>query len=265
MLFRSAPGSWFSRLFRSDFTLKNISFSLNDGESLAIIGEEGSGKTELIYSIAGLIRPTKGTILYSGQTYESNRSIRSQNFRMIFQDEETALNRKLKVRDILQIPLLISTDMPYRERMERIADTLNLVDLPESIAGCYPAELSYGQVKRISFARALILNPKVVLANKSISSFDPNLRAHICNMMLKLQKERKISTIITTSDLDLARNISDRLLVLDKGEVVEFGDTKKILNNPQCEQTRRLLLNYNNEYRYKCDRNGAMAKAKTQG
>lgn len=245
------PSSWFTRMFRSDFILKNISFSLHDGESLAIIGEEKSGKSELISAIAGLITPTRGLILYNGQTYESNRQMRAQNFRMIFQDQETALNRKLRIIDILQIPLLINTSMAENERKERIYDTLNLVDLPNSIARRYPQELSYGQMKRISFARALILNPKVILANKSISSFDPNLRAHICNMMLRLQKERRISTIITTSDLEIARKISDKLLVLCKGEAIEFGDTRKILNNPQNEITQRLLRNYNNEYRYK--------------
>ncbi len=249
-LYYRQPTTLLSRIFRVDYLLKDINFTLNEGESLAIIGDEGSGKSELIANIAGLKNPTKGYILYGGQTYQSNPSNRSLNYRMIFQDQETALNRKLKVKELLQIPLLINTKMNEQERIERVMDTLNLVDLPETIANSYPSELSYGQLKRISFARALILNPKVVLADRSISSFDPNLRAHICNMMLRLQKERKISTIISTSDIEIAKNISDKILVLHKGEVKEFGTTKKILENPQNEITQRLLLNYNNEYRY---------------
>ena len=251
---------WFSRLFRAEYILKDISFSLEDGESMAVVGDEDSGKSELIALIAGLLEPTRGRILYSGQTAAANPRNRARNFRMIFQDQETSLNRKLRIRDILQIPLLINTGMDRRERLERIADTLNLVDLPESIAGRYPSELSHGQMKRVSFARALILNPRVILADKSISSFDPNLRAHICNMLLRLQKERRISSIITTSDLDLVRNISDRLLVLDRGEIVEFGDTRKILSAPQSPTATRLLMNYYNEYR--CDADHVLERGK---
>ncbi len=249
-LYYRTPTTFWQSFFRPKYVLENITFSLNEGESLAIIGEEKSGKSELIGAIAGTITPNKGKIYLYGQDVASNPHFRSMNVRMIFQNPLTGLNQRLTIFEILQVPLLINTKMSIEEREERISDILNLMDLRPDIVNMYPSALSQGEIKRVAFARALILNPKIILANRAISAFDPNLRARICNMLLKLQKERKICSIIATNDLDLARHISDKILVLNEGKIEEFGATDKILRNPQSELTERLLANYNNEYRY---------------
>lgn len=254
-LYYRQPGSFWKSFFQPKYILEDISFSLQEGESLAVIGEERSGKSELIAAIAGIINPSKGRIYLYDQDIATHQRFRSQNVRMVFQNPISGLNQRLRVYDILQIPLLITGGLSRQEREERIRDVLNLVDLTWDIGNMYPSSLSQGQLKRVAFARALILNPKIILANRAASAFDPNLRSRICNMLIRLHKERKICSIIATSDLDIARHICDKILVLNKGKVVEFGSMVKILSNPQSEITARLIANYNNEYRYDPDRN----------
>lgn len=249
-LYYRAPSSFWHSFFRPNYLLEDINFSLNDGESLAILGDEKSGKTELITTIAGITNPSKGKIFLYGQDIASNKQFRSMNVRMIFQNPLTGLNQRLRVFELLQVPLIINTKMSKEEREERVLDILNLVDLQRDIGNMYPSSLSQGQIKRVAFARALILNPKIILANRAIAAFDPNLRARICNMLIKLHKERKICSIIATSDIDIARHISDKLLVMSDGKVVEFGPTTKILEKPQSEITAKLIANYYNDYRY---------------
>ena len=155
-----------------------------------------------------------------------------------------------KVKDLLQIPLMLNSDLTEDERNERVWEILKLVDLTQDIAFKYPNTLSIGQRKRVALARALILNPRILLANKTMSSFDPLMRTYICSLFAKLKKERQISTIISTSDLDILSRTCDKLLIMNNGRMVEFGNTEEIINSSN-DITRKLIANYHNEYRFK--------------
>ena len=145
---------------------------------------------------------------------------------------------------------MLTSDLTEDERNERVWEILKLVDLTQDIAFKYPNTLSIGQRKRVALARALILNPRILLANKTMSSFDPLMRTYICSLFAKLKKERQISTIISTSDLDILSRTCDKLLIMNNGRMVEFGNTEEVINSSN-DITRKLIANYHNEYRFK--------------
>ena len=236
--------------FHKNTVINDLSFVLKENESLGIVGDENSGKDLLVAIIAGLRNPTKGEILYYGTSVTDVPRERHANIRMLFNNTANALNPKMRIRDLLEIPLLINTDLSDHERHAQVAETLTLVDLTPDIAYKYPTTLSIGQRKRVALARALILNPRILLANKTMSSFDPIMRTYIASLFVRLKKERQISTIISTSDLDILSRTCEKILVMDQGKLVEFGNTNEIISTSTNDITRKLIKNYENEYRY---------------
>ncbi len=236
--------------FRKKNILESLSFKLKENESLGIMGDENSGKDILISLLAGMFNPTSGEMFFMDTLINNDTETRKSNMRMLFINTANALNPRMKVKDLLQIPLMLNYDLTEDERNERVWEILKLVDLTQDIAFKYPNTLSIGQRKRVALARALILNPRILLANKTMSSFDPLMRTYICSLFAKLKKERQISTIISTSDLDILSRTCDKLLIMNNGRMVEFGNTEEIINSSN-DITRKLIANYHNEYRFK--------------
>ncbi len=226
--------------------LSPLSFNLQEGETLAVIGESASGKSTLGKMLAGAEQPSGGQIFLEGQELnESNEKLRNSQIRLIFQDPKKSLNPYTKVGKILSAPLMFNTQKSVKERIEKIRDTLMKVGLlPEHIE-YYPHMLSTGQLQRVSLARALILDPKVLVLDEAVASLDPSVRAQIINLLLDLQDSQNLSYILITHHLGVVKHISNSVLVLKGGELIEQGNTAEVFANPQHKYTQKLLASQN--------------------
>ncbi len=213
----------------------------------AIAGESGSGKTTLARLLLGIIQPTHGSILYKNQNLVSmDRRMRKEFRRQvqaIFQDPYEAYNPVYKVDKVLSIPIRkFNLAHTKHERQERIEESLQMAGLrPEDTLGRYPHQLSGGQRQRIMVARALLLNPRVILADEPVSMVDASLRATILESLLKLKREFGISFIYITHDLTTAYQVSQNIYVLYRGSVAEVGSVEKVIKNPKHPYTRLLV------------------------
>lgn len=230
--------------------LKNVSFELEQGKTLAIIGESGSGKSSLARVLAGLNKPAEGNIFVNGEalTY-GDYARRCRLIRMIFQDPNTSLNPKVTVRRILEAPLNLNTFLTEAERQQRVKMTLRMVGLLDDHANFYPQMLSSGQKQRVALARALILNPRIIVADENISTLDVSVRSQIVNLLLDLQASYGLSYVIVSNDLGLVSHISDQVVVMQRGEIVEYAQTPELFNNPQHELSKRLINAYHTVFR----------------
>ncbi|ATC81684.1 MULTISPECIES: ATP-binding cassette domain-containing protein [Pseudoalteromonas] len=223
--------------------LKNISFCVGKGETIAVIGETGAGKSTLAKLLAGADSADSGQILLESNIIEDDgvRDDQCRHIRMIFQDSAASLNPGLTIGDMLDDCLQYNTDSDQLARQEKIDATLSKVGLLIDHQHYYPHMFSVGQLQRVALARALILDPKVVVLDEALSALDPSVRAQTVNLLLKLQKETGLTYVLITHHLSLVRHISDQLVVLEKGEVVEYGRTEEVFQNPQSKVTQRLI------------------------
>jgi oligopeptide transport system ATP-binding protein len=236
-------------MFRAPLTLTaldDISFSVDEGETVGIVGESGSGKSTLGRCILHLIQPDSGKIEFYGQelthlTKEEMRQWR-QEIQVIFQDPLASLNPRLAVGDIITDPL--RSFFPNMKRNERRARALRMMDevglLPEMI-NRYPHEFSGGQAQRIGIARALISEPKLIICDEPVSALDVSIQAQILNLLAKLKDEFKLTLIFISHDLSVVRHVSDRILVLYLGRVVESAPARELYTSPKHPYTRALL------------------------
>jgi len=223
--------------------LKNISFCVGKGETIAVIGETGAGKSTLAKLLAGADSADSGQILLESNIIEDDgvRDDQCRHIRMIFQDSAASLNPGLTIGDMLDDCLQYNTDSDQLARQEKIDATLSKVGLLIDHQHYYPHMFSVGQLQRVALARALILDPKVVVLDEALSALDPSVRAQTVNLLLKLQKETGLTYVLITHHLSLVRHISDQLVVLENGEVVEYGRTEEVFQNPQSKVTQRLI------------------------
>lgn len=225
--------------------VKNVSFTLCEKETLAIIGENGSGKSTLAKMLSGMIAPTSGDMMMGDQQLQyGDYHFRSQRIRMIFQNTSTSLNPRQRIGQILDFSLRINTNLTSKEREKHIIATLKQVGLLQDHAAYYPHMLAPGQKQRIGLARALILQPKIIVADEAMASLDISMRSQLINLMLELQEKRGLAYIYVTQDLAIAKHISDQLLVMREGEVVESGETASVFARPQHDLTKRLISTY---------------------
>ncbi|TMO79680.1 peptide ABC transporter ATP-binding protein [Pseudoalteromonas sp. S3776] len=223
--------------------LKNISFCVGKGETVAVIGETGAGKSTLAKLLAGADNADSGQILLESNIIEDGgvRDDQCRHIRMIFQDSAASLNPGLTIGEMLDDCLQYNTDFDEPARQEKIDATLSKVGLLIDHQHYYPHMFSVGQLQRVALARALILDPKVVVLDEALSALDPSVRAQTVNLLLKLQKETGLTYVLITHHLSLVRHISDQLVVLEKGQVVEYGATEAIFKDPQSKVTQRLI------------------------
>lgn len=226
--------------------LSPISFELERGQTLAIVGEVSSGKSTLARILVGAEPRTTGEILFEGEALEArNLKQRSRLIRMIFQDPNTSLNPRLTIGSLLEEPLRFNTSLSSVERLEQVTDTLRKVGLLPEHANFYPHMVSEGQKQRVAVARALMLNPKIIIADEALASLDLSVRSQILNLLLKLQKEMGLSYVFVTHNLNIVRHFSDKIIVLKNGCMIEKATTEELFTNPQDPYTRRLITEQN--------------------
>jgi oligopeptide/dipeptide ABC transporter ATP-binding protein len=221
-----------------------VSFELHEGQTLGLIGESGSGKSTIAKCIIGIHEPTNGTIRYRGedvtqQTSEKLTQIRSE-MQMVFQDPTSCLNPRRTIRKTLQVPLK-ATDVRKGERSQRVRELIDLVGLNDEYLHKYPHELSGGQKQRVNIARAIAVEPSLLLLDEPTSALDVSVQAKIISLLEDLQRELGLTYLFITHDLSLVRNFADDTAVMYLGEIQEYGDTDQVFQQPRHPYTRALM------------------------
>lgn len=232
------------------FSLGPIDMQVTKGETIAIIGQNRSGKSLLAKMLAGAIEPDAGTIELLEQRYWSvrHRTARKKSdttgIRMIFQHSNQSMNPGITVGQILDEPLRLNTPLTMIERRKLIEDTLVKVGLLREHVYFYRNMLSDGQQQRVSLARAILPEPKVLIADEPFAALDPTIRSQTVNLILQLQREMGLAFIFISHNLGIVRHIADRVIVMDKGQILESGKTETIFRWPQHEMTKKLVMSY---------------------
>jgi len=229
--------------------VQDVSFTIGRGETLALVGESGCGKTTVSRCILRALPPTSGAIRFSpeeGKSIDlaplSRKALRPlrRHIQMIFQDPYASLNPRMMVGDIIAEPLFVN-GVPSAQRRERVRALLDLVGLPSAARTRFPHAFSGGQRQRIGIARALALNPALVVADEPVSALDVSVQAQIINLLLELQDRLKLSMLFVAHDLGVVRHVSDRVAVMYVGRIVEVASTTALYARPRHPYTEALL------------------------
>ena len=238
-------GFIFQRQVGAVKAVDGLSFFIRRGETLGLVGESGSGKTTTGRVILRLQEPTTGEALFEGRDLftlrkEELRRMR-RNMQIIFQDPYSSLNPRMTVGDIIGEPLEIHNMARGREKVRRVQELLEVVGLSPYHANRYPHEFSGGQRQRIGIARALAVNPKLIIADEPVSALDVSIQAQVLNLLEELQKEFGLTYLFIAHDLSVVKHISDRIAVMYLGRIVELAPTDELFSNPQHPYTEALL------------------------
>lgn len=226
--------------------LQGVSFELAAGRSLGVVGESGCGKSTLARTVMGLETPSSGSVKLFGQdifqlSAAELKTLRRQ-FQMVFQDPYSSLDPRHKVGRIVAEPLLaLAHSVSSREKRTRVSEALQEVGLNATDADRYPHEFSGGQRQRIAIARALITRPALIVADEPVSALDVSVQAQVLNLLLQLQQRYEMAYLFISHDLSVVRHITDQIIVMWAGKIVEQGTTETVLRTPQHEYTRALL------------------------
>lgn len=225
--------------------VNGISFDVKKGETFSVVGESGCGKSTTGMCLLRLTEPTSGKISFNNEDVLSKTKKEMKEYRkgiqIIFQDPYSSLNPKHTVRQILSEPLIISKEFTKKEINDRVESLVQLVGLDLHHLGRYPHEFSGGQRQRIGIARAIALNPQLIVCDEPVSALDVSIQSQILNLLKKLQKELNLTYIFISHDLSVVEHISDRVAVMYLGKFVEVGTRDQIFNNPQHPYTKILL------------------------
>ena len=224
---------------------KDINFELKKGEILGIVGESGSGKSTLAKLLINIQKPDGGEIKIDNKEFSnlSGKQLREErkNIQMIFQDPIGSMNPKKRVKDIICEPLLNYKMINKSQVKQKAIELLKLVDLDEEFIEKYPHSMSGGQAQRVAIARAIALQPKILLCDEATSALDVSVQKNIVDTILKLNKELGISVIFISHDIFLTKFIADRIIVMNKGEIVEILDKEVYDNDDHDEYTLKLM------------------------
>ncbi|MEE1621588.1 ABC transporter ATP-binding protein [Zafaria sp. J156] len=225
--------------------VNGVDFSIGRGETVGIVGESGCGKSTLASVLVGLQAPTSGEVLFRGKpALKRNAALRKEFGRsvsVVFQDPATALNPRMQIKDILTDPLTVHGIGSSASRAQRVKELLALVGLPASAAGAFPNQISGGQRQRVAIARALALDPDIIVADEPTSALDVSVRAQVLNLLSDLKSELNLGMVFISHDIQTVRYVSDRICVMNAGEIVEEGSAEQVFDRPSNAYTKTLL------------------------
>lgn len=230
---------------RSVNALNGVSLELQKGETLGVVGESGCGKSTLARCIVRLNTPTRGHIQFSGHDIFGPETLRDRSYnrrvQMMFQDPYSSLNPRMTTGQILTEALRVHKMRPEEDIPDRLAELLDLVRLPQDAAGKLPHEFSGGQRQRIAIARALAVEPEVLIADELVSALDVSVQAQVINLLLELQERLGLTILFVAHDLRLVRHVSNRVAVIYLGRIVEIGDSETLFSAPSHPYSQALL------------------------
>jgi len=222
-----------------------VSFDIPEGETLGLVGESGSGKSTTGYCILQLLKPTSGSVRFLGEeltglSREAMRRMRRE-LQIVFQDPYASLDPRMTVGDIVAEPLVVHSIGDRRRRRDTVRELLDVVGFNPNFTNRYPHEFSGGQRQRIGIARALALNPKLIVCDEPVSALDVSIQAQILNLLKDLQRDFGLTYLFIAHDLAVVRAMSDRIAVMNRGKLVEIGLAEEVYTNPQEDYTKALL------------------------
>lgn len=225
--------------------IDDLNLTIDEGETLGLVGESGSGKSTLAHAIVGLVPAAEGSIRFQGTeltglSRRQRRPIQSE-LQIVFQNPLLSLSPRFRIGAQLHEALNVHTSLDVSQRQQRIDSTMAELELSDAMLDRFPHELSGGQAQRVVLARALVLDPAVILFDEPTSALDVSVQAGVLNLLGRLKRERKLTYLFITHDLSVARHLCDRIAVLQNGEIAELATTADLFANPQHDYTRQLL------------------------
>ena len=243
--FPVTKGILFSKVTASIKAVDGVSFDVRRGETLGVVGESGCGKSTTGRMLLMLERPTEGSILFQGKDISKAGATERREYRSsvqaVFQDPWSSLNPRMRVKDIIAEPMVINWRLTRHEIKDRVEKLLMDVGLNPYHANLYPHEFSGGQRQRLAIARALSLNPQIIVLDEPVSALDVSIRAQIMNLLKALQDEYNVSYVLIAHNLATVRYMSHWVAVMYLGQIVEFGEVKELFNNPLHPYTKALM------------------------
>lgn len=231
-----------SRLIKA---VNGVNFSVSRGETVGIVGESGCGKSTLASVLVGLQEPTSGQVLFAGKPVSKRNTAGRKEFGravgVVFQDPATALNPRMSIMDTLTDPLRVHGIGNASSRRSRALELLSVVGLPASAASALPNQVSGGQRQRVAIARALALEPEVIIADEPTSALDVSVRAQVLNLLTDLKDQLNLGMVFISHDIQTVRYVSDRICVMNSGQLVEEGNAAQVFDAPTNDYTRTLL------------------------
>lgn len=239
-------GGIFGRALGSIRAVAGVSFQVMPGQTLGLVGESGCGKSTLGRTLMRLEEPTSGSVRFEGRDLSKAQGTEllrlRRDIQMVFQDPYSSLNPRMTVGEIVREPLVVHGIGSKAEQLERVRSLLDTVGLSGDLSARYPSEFSGGQRQRIGVARALALDPKLVIADEPVSALDVSVQSQVLNLMVRLQRERGLSYVFISHDLSVVEHVSDVVAIMYLGRIVEHGPVDRIFGQPAHPYTRALMM-----------------------